>query len=96
MGRFVVSTVKEQQEMLESIGKKSFDDLFSGIPEEVKLKDGLDLPEGLSEMEAGRKIEEIAAKNTVFKSIFRGAGAYDHYIPAAVKRIASKEEFVTA
>ena len=96
MGRFVVSTVKEQQEMLESIGKKSFDDLFSGIPEEVKLKDGLDLPEGLSEMETGRKIEEIAAKNTVFKSIFRGAGAYDHYIPAAVKRIASKEEFVTA
>ena len=45
MGRFVVSTVKEQQKMLESIGKKSFDDLFSGIPEEVKLKDGLDLPE---------------------------------------------------
>lgn len=96
MGRFVVSTKNEQQEMLESIGKKSFDDLFSGIPEKVKLKGELNLPDGLSEMESCRKIEGIAAKNTVFKSIFRGAGAYDHYIPAAVKRIASKEEFVTA
>ena len=67
MGRFVVSTVKEQQEMLESIGKKSFDDLFSGIPEEVKLKDGLDLPEGLSEMEAGRKIEEMSSKEYRFQ-----------------------------
>jgi glycine dehydrogenase subunit 1 len=39
---------------------------------------------------------EIADKNTVFKTIFRGAGAYNHYIPSIVKQITSKEEFVTA
>jgi glycine dehydrogenase subunit 1 len=38
----------------------------------------------------------IAAKNKVFGSIFRGAGAYHHYIPSIVSQITSKEEFVTA
>lgn len=96
MGRYVISTPKEQEEMLQSIGFSSFDDLFSHIPESVRIQNGLDLPEGLSEMEALMKMEEMAEKNKVFKHIFRGAGAYDHYIPAAVKNITSKEEFITA
>lgn len=41
-------------------------------------------------------MEHIAAQNIVFDSIFRGAGAYDHYIPAIVKSVTGKEEFVTA
>lgn len=96
MGRFVVSTEKEQQEMLKTIGMSSFDELFDGIPDEVRLKDELDLPGGLSEMEVSGKIEAISEENIAFKHIFRGAGAYDHYIPAAVKNITSKEEFLTA
>lgn len=96
MGGFVVSTKKEQQEMLKAIGMSSFDELFDGIPNEVRLKDQLDLPEGISEMEVSGKIEAISEGNIVFKHIFRGAGAYDHYIPAAVKNITSKEEFLTA
>lgn len=96
MGRFVISTEKEQREMLQTIGMSSFDELFADIPQETALKDGLDIPDGMSEMEVCARIEEKAAENTVFKHIFRGAGAYDRYIPAAVKRIVSKEEFVTA
>ena len=96
MGGFVVSTKKEQKEMLEAIGLSSFEELFGGIPGEVRLKEGLDLPDGLSEMEVSGKITEISEENIAFKHIFRGAGAYDHYIPAAVKRITSKEEFLTA
>ena len=42
------------------------------------------------------KMAAIAAKNTIFPVIFRGAGAYKHYIPAAVQRIVAKESFVTA
>ena len=42
------------------------------------------------------KMQELAGKNTVFGTILRGAGAYDHYIPSIVKYITSKEEFVTS
>ena len=96
MGRYVASTAAEQLEMLKTAGYTSFDDLFASIPESVRLKEGLALPEGLSELEALAKMEELAEKNRVFRHIFRGAGAYAHYIPAAVKSITSKEEFLTA
>lgn len=96
MGRYVASTAAEQQEMLNAAGYASFDELFADIPEHVRLHQGLRIPEGLSEMEAFARMEELAEKNTVFRHIFRGAGAYAHYIPAAVKSITSKEEFLTA
>lgn len=96
MGRFVVSTPEEQQEMLESIGFQSFEELFADVPEAVRVKDGLKLPEGLSEMEAFDYLSSLAGKNQVFPHVFRGAGAYRHYIPAAVKRITGKEEFITS
>ena len=82
--------------MLREIGFNSFDEMFSHIPEEVKLKDGLDLMPGLSEQAVIGKMEDIAGKNVVFRHIFRGAGAYNHYIPAIVSNVTSKEEFVTA
>ena len=41
-------------------------------------------------------MEDLAGKNRVFRTIFRGAGAYRHYIPAAVTSIISKENFLTA
>ncbi len=96
MGTYVPSTIEEQQEMLAHIGASSMEDLFRAIPEEVKLSRGLRIPEGLSELEARRKMTGIAGKNRVFQSIFRGCGAYHHYIPSIVKQITSKEEFVTA
>ena len=81
--------------MLESIGCQSVDDLFAQVPPEMRL-DHLDLPDGKSELEVRRVLEGIAAKNTVFPSVFRGAGAYKHYIPAIVKSVTSKETFLTA
>ncbi|MDR1943454.1 MAG: aminomethyl-transferring glycine dehydrogenase subunit GcvPA [Synergistaceae bacterium] len=95
MGWYVPSTASEQREMLDKIGAASFDDLFAVIPESLRLKD-LDIPKGLSELETRVRIESIAGKNKIFKSIFRGAGAYNHYIPSLVKQIASREEFLTA
>lgn len=96
MGTFVPTTEKERQEMLSVIGCNSSDDLFSHIPENVKVKDGLDLPEGMSELEVRRKITAMAEKNVVFPTIFRGAGAYRHYIPSIVNSVISKESFLTA
>lgn len=96
MGSYIPSTREERLSMLESIGMHSFDELYADIPEDLRLKDRLSLPSGLSELEVARKIEEISGKNTRFPHIFRGAGSYHHYIPAIVKQVTSKEEFVTA
>lgn len=96
MGSYVPSTAQERQKMLASIGLCSIDELFSHIPDSLKLKGELNLPSGKSELEVCRTMEHIAAQNIVFDSIFRGAGAYDHYIPAIVKSVTGKEEFVTA
>lgn len=82
--------------MLASIGLCSIDELFSHIPDSLKRKGELNLPSGKSELEVCRTMEHIAAQNIVFDSIFCGAGAYDHYIPAIVKSVTGKEEFVTA
>lgn len=96
MGSFVPDTKKEQEDMLREIGYSGFEDMLSCIPESARLKGKLALPDGMSEMEALRTVSEMADKNVVYKHIFRGAGAYDHYIPAIVKNVTSKEEFVTS
>ncbi len=96
MGSYIPNTGKEQLEMLQSMGYPSMDDLFAAIPDEMKLKDGLNLPEGKSELEVSRIMKGIAAKNKVFSSIFRGAGAYNHYIPAVVGSVLSNESVQTA
>ncbi|MCR4601782.1 MAG: aminomethyl-transferring glycine dehydrogenase subunit GcvPA [Clostridia bacterium] len=96
MGSFIPNTKAEQEEMLKAAGFESFDELFADIPEDMRLKTPLDIPGGMSEMEAAGKMEEMAGKNKVFRTILRGAGAYDHYIPSIVKSITGKETFVTA
>lgn len=95
MGSYVPNTLKEREAMLKEAGYASFDDMFSCIPEEVKVKE-LNLPSGKSEMEVARLMEALAGKNKVYDSIFRGAGAYNHYIPSIVGSVVSKEEFLTA
>ena len=96
MGSYVPNTLEERKKMLREIGYSSIEDLFAHIPEEVKLKGELDIPKGKTEFEVRREMEQIAEKNQVFKTIFRGAGAYRHFIPAMVKNVTSKENLLTA
>lgn len=96
MGSYISTTRQQQQEMLREIGYEDFEELFAQIPEEVLYQGELQIPSGCSEMEVRQKIEKIASKNLVFPHIFRGAGAYRHYIPAIVKSVVSKEDFMTA
>lgn len=95
MASYVVNTKKQQQEMLQELNKETIDDLFVDVPKSVKLQN-LNIPSGLSEAEVYQQMSEIAQKNKVFKHIFRGAGAYNHYIPAIVNAVVSKEEFLTS
>ena len=96
MGTFVPNTKAQQQEMLQEIGYEKLDDLFAHIPDAVKFEGELDLPSGMSEMEVSKDMKSIAAKNKVFSSVFRGAGAYRHYIPAMVQHVTSNETLQTA
>lgn len=97
MASYIPSTAEERLEMLHQAGVESYRELYRDVPQEMYLEDGrLNIPEGLSELEVGRKVSAMAAKNRVFPTVLRGAGAYDHYIPSIVKYIPAKEEFLTA
>lgn len=96
MGHFIANTARQQEEMLREAGYADLEELFEDIPEEVRLREGLDLPEGCSELEVNTRVSALAGQNQVFPHMFRGAGAYRHYIPAIVKSVVSKEAFLTA
>lgn len=95
MGSYVPTTAAEREQMLAQVGVKSLNDLYAAVPQEMFLHNGLNLPEGLSELEVREKVTDLAEKNKVFKTVLRGAGSYRHFIPAVVKSITSREELVT-
>lgn len=96
MGSYLPSTDRQQAEMLQAIGLKSPQELYAAVPSELILSDGPQIPDGRAELEVRREMSALAAKNTVFTHIYRGAGAYRHYIPATVDTVISKETFLTA
>ncbi|AEF83059.1 aminomethyl-transferring glycine dehydrogenase subunit GcvPA [Leadbettera azotonutricia] len=95
MGSYIPNTETDRSEMLAAMGRKSIDELFANIPENVRIKD-LNIPKGMAELDVTRAIASLAGENKIFSVVFRGAGAYKHYIPAAVKRITANETFTTA
>ena len=96
MGIYVPNTSAEQQKMLESCGFHSFDEMYACIPDGLKLRRPLNLPEGKTELEVQREMEALAGRNHVYATLFRGAGAYRHYIPSIVGEVVGKEEYRTA
>ncbi len=87
-----------KKEMLEEIGLSSIEDLYKDIPSQLKLNRELDLPGPLSEYDVYRTVKEILSKNRTTEDmpIFLGAGVYPHYIPAVVKAMVSRGEFLTS
>src|SRR2546429_9108955 len=70
--------------MLETIGVRSMDDLLVDIPQSLRL-DGLQLPDGLSELETMAQVSALAGRNRVYpdRLTFRGGGVYRRFFPAA-------------
>lgn len=92
-----VPEVKEQ--MLKEIGISSVEDIFKEIPEHLRFKGKMNLPEPiLSEYALRRHVEGILAKNKNCKDniSFLGGGTWQHYVPAVCDTIASRDEFLTA
>jgi glycine dehydrogenase subunit 1 len=82
--------------MLAEIGLDSVDQLFSGIPEKLRLKRLLNIPKALTEPELVEYFRERAAKDSVGTSPFIGAGIYHHYLPVVIDALISRSEFYTA
>lgn len=95
MGTYVPNEHGDRLAMLKASGLNNIEDLYQDVPASVRLRE-LNIPEGLSEMESENRLNAMAEKNTRFRTVLRGAGAYRHYIPAAARRIPQKESFLTA
>lgn len=93
---YVPNTPAQREDMLLAMGKTCLEDLFVSIPESVRVESQLDIPGAKSEIEVLGSFEEMAGKNQIFKTCFRGAGAYKHFIPSVVRHLAGRAEFVTA
>ncbi|MEI7695206.1 MAG: aminomethyl-transferring glycine dehydrogenase subunit GcvPA [Chlorobium sp.] len=95
---FIVNTADEREAMLRATGASSFDDLLADIPEEIRLKRVLDLLPAVDELQVRKLLEGLAAANRSTSDFvsYLGGGAYDHFIPAAIKSIVSRSEFYTA
>ena len=94
---YTPNTDSDRRVMLDAIGVDSVDDLFSDIPAEHRNPE-LDLPPPTSELELRREIEAMAAENVTPGSYpsFLGGGSYRHFVPAVVRQIASRSEFMTS
>ena len=96
--RYLPDTAEDEKEMLAVIGVESMEDLFTDIPDEIRLKEALAIPAAVSESELLKQMKDLAEKNVSAGQmpIFMGAGTYDHYIPSVVDAVISRSEFYTA
>ncbi len=80
MSRYVGNTNEDREQMLKETGFESIDSMFGAVPDSVRLKTNLKIPEALSEMELVKQMKALSNKNMNLDNCicFLGAGAYDH------------------
>ena len=93
---FVPHSEIDLKKMFEELSISSLDDLFTHIPETLKLNDGLNVPPSLSELESISEFELLESKNTQNLICFAGGGHYDVYLPQTVKSLTMRPEFMTS
>jgi glycine dehydrogenase subunit 1 len=94
---YIPHTEAERQQMLAAIGVTTIEDLFEAVPATHRFP-RLDMPEPLSEMEVTAELQALAEANEHAGdfALFRGAGAYHHFIPSVVNHMLLRGEFYTA
>lgn len=84
--RHIGSGENEVRKMLETIGVSSLEELVDKtVPDDIRIKTVLDIPEGMTEYDYLKRIKFIASKNKVFRS-FIGTGFYNTVFPAVIQR----------
>ena len=92
---FIPHTEAEVAEMLAAIGVDRVEQLFDEIPASLRVDGVDDLPDGLGEMAVTRLMSARAAADRQ-PICFLGAGAYEHFIPAAVWELVTRGEYYSA
>jgi glycine dehydrogenase subunit 1 len=94
---YIPHTEVERQQMLAAIGVTTIEDLFEAVPASHRFPK-LDLPKAMSEMDIVREMSAMAEANEHASdfALFRGAGAYHHFIPSVVNHTILRGEFLTA
>mgnify|MGYP001168767204 CR=1 FL=1 len=94
---YIPHTDAERQQMLAAIGVTTIEDLFEAVPAAHRFP-ALDLPPAMSEMDVAAEMQALADANDHGGdfAIFRGAGAYHHFIPSVVNHMLLRGEFYTA
>jgi len=97
---YIPNSVPEvQAEMLREIGAASVEELYATIPERLRLKRAMNLPEPLlSEVELKKHVEAVLSRNTSCRDYlsFLGGGCSQHDVPAVCDEINQRSEFLTA
>ena len=84
--RHIGPSTSELNDMLKIIGVKSIEDLLSQtIPEKIRLKSDLDIPDAISEMEFLKEIKKFSTLNKNFKT-YIGLGYHDTFTPSVIQR----------
>jgi glycine dehydrogenase len=84
--RHIGPSEEDQSKMLNELGFKNLDDLISKtVPENILLKEELDIGEPNSEYEALRKLKAISKKNKIYSN-FIGMGYYGTFTPYVILR----------
>jgi glycine dehydrogenase subunit 1 len=94
--RYLPNSPSDRAEMLKAAGRQSIEELFAQIPEELRLRGRLNLPDPLSEQELLEFFREMAGQSSREYTSLLGAGAYAHYRPVAIDALLSRGEFFTA
>ena len=92
---YLPHTQADIRAMLDRIGAKQLDDLYSDVPSEFLKKGAYALPDALSEQEIRDFFAALEAQNARLK-VFVGQGAYDHYTPSVIPYLTQRSEFLTA
>ncbi|MHB8491737.1 MAG: glycine dehydrogenase, partial [Solirubrobacteraceae bacterium] len=98
MTRYTAITPGDREAMLAAIGVDSIEELFTRqVPEEVRLRRPLELPEGMAEQEVHEHVRALAARNVSAEDevSFLGAGFYDNYVPAFIDMLCERSELLT-
>ncbi len=95
--RYIPHTESDIQAMLERIGIEQVSDLFTSIPEPLRLTSPLNLPKALVESDMTRHMKRLSGENRTSEdsASFLGAGAYRHITPSLVNHIILRGEFST-
>jgi len=95
---YIPNTREIREKMLREIGAASIDELFADIPPKIRLKRELKLPPAMPELEVKRHVQAILAKNKPFTQMlsFLGGGVWPHHVPAHVRSLVQRSEFLTS